>query len=103
MCISLNFSMDGLGLQTYDAILNETSYHKHFTQLPVCQEFDAKDEIPLSYQVLCTSSICVCLGSICLGDHAPNVTACNWWHVFGYLHNDATGKKGMNLAEALET
>lgn len=65
MCISLNFSMDGLGLQTCDAILNETSYHKHFTQLEVCQEFDAKDEAPLSlsgalhFLHLCVSRQCL--------------------------------------------
>lgn len=105
MCVSLNFYMNGLGLQTCDFILNETSYHKHFTLLKGHQEFDAKDEIPLPCRVFSTSSICLCAShiSVRLLDHAPNIAVCNWWRVFGYLHNDATGKKGMNVGEALET
>lgn len=105
MCVSLNFYVNGLGLQTYDFILNETSYRKHFTLLKGRQEFDAKDEILLPCRVFSTSSVCLHVShvSVCLMDHAPNITLRNRWRVFGYLRNDATGKKGMNVGKALET
>lgn len=41
--------------------------------------------------------VCASHVSVRLVDHAPGIAVCNWWWVFGYLRNDATGKKGMNV------